>query len=97
MANFKTVTIEKGEHFHDLLSIKDDGLIEYCETFFSRDGDGDRDDYIKIKLEDYSKKITFDELEEYLKNLNTKNRMEELRVLLAQRDVKFQDDFWMSF
>ena len=54
MANFKTVTIEKGEHFHDLLSIKDDGLIEYCETFFSRDGDGDRDDYIKIKLEDYS-------------------------------------------
>ena len=97
MIDFKNVTIEKGLHFKDSLSIKDDGMIEYCESFFAREDEGDRDDYIQIMFDDYSNKISFEDIESFLKNLKTEERFEKLKSFLNEKSVKFKDDFWVSF
>ena len=97
MSVFKSVTIEKGLHFKDRLEIKDDGMIEYCESFFAREDEGDRDDYIQIMFDDYSNKISFEDIESFLKNLKTEDRFEKLKNFLNEKSVKFKNDFWVSF
>ena len=56
-----------------------------------------RDDYIQIMFDDYSNKISFEDIESFLKNLKTEDRFENLKNFLNEKSVKFKNDFWVSF
>ena len=96
MSTFKNTIIEKGTYFIDNLSIEEDGTIKYCESFFARNDEGDRDDILIIKFNNYSKKITFEDIESLLKELDTSDRYEKLKDFLNKKSIIFETDFWIS-
>tara|TARA_B100001059_G_C17750205_1_gene536725 strand:- start:512 stop:1171 length:660 start_codon:yes stop_codon:yes gene_type:complete len=99
-----SITIEEGERddgysFSDLLTMtKPSGEIEYSETYFMPKDDGynTREDLIIINRNDYEGRITFKELEKFLKDTKTENRYDKLIEYLEKNTVKFKKDFLIN-